>query len=304
MSRGRGFQRGWWLVLITLGVMYTAAVPFMFINAAADSFLYMLCGEGVLIIPLIVGVFMLFWENTDKPVSEQMGLCGFPLRLVPYILLMVLCAKGFSVFFMAPAQAILSALLGLPDYSDIEVGVFWQNFMILCVLAPILEEAICRGVIMQLFKRYGTAASLIFSSLAFAMMHQSAQTFFAIFFLGMLLGLIRLTTGSLLASILAHAASNFYSLCVLSGSAVSETIIEVIGIAAATAFPFVLIKYMGTVSGCVRQPKVEKNVPVGFSVALLIVILIFAAVNIRLFAMNVIDAGMDAYDIFSGEMVY
>ena len=84
----------------------------------------------------------------------------------------------------------------------------------------------------------------------------------------------------------------------------SETIIEVIGIAAATAFPFVLIKYMGTVSGCVRQPKVEKNVPVGFSVALLIVILIFAAVNIRLFAMNVIDTGMDAYDIFSGEMVY
>ena len=75
MSRGRGFQRGWWLVLITLGVMYTAAVPFMFINAAADSFLYMLCGECVLVIPLIVGVFMLFWENTDKPVSEQMGLC-------------------------------------------------------------------------------------------------------------------------------------------------------------------------------------------------------------------------------------
>lgn len=301
MSRGRGFQQAWWLVLITLGVMYTAAIPFMF-ALSADSFLYMLCGEGVLIIPLIVGVFMIFWENPSVPVSEQMGLRGFPMKLLPYILLLAVAAKGFSAIYMSPIQILLSSLLGTPDYSDIEAGVLWQNFVVLCIMAPVLEEAICRGVLMRLFGRYGSAAALVFSSLAFAIMHQSAQSFVVIFFLGMLLGTVRITTGSIFAAMLVHSLSNMLSLAALSGADTALT--TVIMLAAAVSFPFVLYAYMKKASECVRFPKTEKFAPTGFSVALVIVCVLFVLFNIGLMVSNILDSGLITYDLFSGEMMY
>lgn len=301
MSRGRGFQQAWWLVLITLGVMYTAAIPFM-LTLSADSFLYMLCGEGVLILPLIVGVFMIFWENPSVPVAEQIGFRGFPIKLLPFILLLAVAAKGFSAIYMSPIQILLSALLGTPDYSDIEAGVLWQNIVVLCIMAPVLEEAICRGVLMQLFRRYGTAAALIFSSLAFAVMHQSAQSFVAIFFLGMLLGLVRITTGSIFAAMLVHSVSNMLSLVVLSGADITLT--GAVIFAAAVSFPFVLYTYMKKASECVRFPKTEKNAPTGFSVALVIVAVLFVLFNVGLMVYNILDSGLMTYDLFSGEMMY
>lgn len=303
MNKGRGFQRGWWLVLITIGVMYTASVPFIFINPSEDSFLYMLCCEAVLAIPLIVGVFMLFWENDPGGIAAGMGLRGFSGRLLPFILLLPVTAQSFSGFLLMPIQALLTLLFGAQDYGDIlETGGiigFLQNFVVLCVLAPVFEEAICRGVLMQLFKRYGTVVMLVFSSLGFALLHQSAQSLLPVFFLGMVLGLIRITTGSLLAAMAAHSASNLYALILLTAGEMfgMEWLLMAAGVA---GFPVLMWYYMKKCDLYYnwRGDLVKEYKPTGFSIGLVVVVVLFGLFNLWILLQRLFDG------VFFYEMLY
>lgn len=298
MNKGRGFQRGWWLVLITIGVMYTASVPFFFVEPDADSFLFSLCGELVLIIPVIVGVFMLFWEQLPQGIAGSIGLCGFPVKLLPFVILMPMAAQPFAGTLLTPVQGVLTFLFGGEDYSGLVqsdgAAAFLQNFLLLCAAAPILEEILCRGVLMQLFRRYGTAAMLIYSSLGFAMLHLSAQSIVPLFFLGVVLGVIRITSGSVLASIIAHAACNLYSLILLSIGYMpvpAEWLILIIG---AALFPVLSWIYLKRCDALVdwRAQLSDKHSAVGFSAGLAVVCILFLAVNIYLLIERFINGSL------------
>lgn len=295
MNKGRGFQRGWWLVLITICVMYTASMPFIFINPQEGSFLYMLCGEAVLAIPLIVGIFMLFWENEPCGIVSGMGFRGFSVRLLPFVCLLPIAAQNFSVLLFFPLQAVLNLLFGLPDYKDVLengglVG-FLQNFIVLCVLAPVIEEALCRGVLMRLFRRYGAVVMLVFSSLGFALLHQSAQTLPAIFFLGMVLGMIRITTGSLFAAMAAHSASNLYSLILITVGDIPVAADYIISAAGMAGFPILLWYYMQRCDACTnwRGDLIKEHKPTGYSVGLVIVAVLFALSNAAVLMQRIFD---------------
>ena len=303
MNKGRGFQRGWWLVLITIGVMYTASVPFFFIQPAEDSFLFAFCGELVLIIPVIVGMFMLFWEQLPQGVAGSVGFCGFPVKLLPFVILLPMAAQPFAGFLLLPVQGLLTFLFGGEDYSDLiqadSAEAFLQSFFLLCIAAPILEEIICRGVLMQLFRRYGTAVMLLYSSLGFALLHLSAQSLIPLFFLGVVLGVIRLTSGSIFASMIAHAACNLYSLTLLGAGALPMPVEWLIVVAGVALFPVLGWFYLKRCDALVdwKSAFTEKYSPVGFSVGFAIVCAVFLLVNVFLLISRFIN-GTLLYDMY------
>jgi uncharacterized protein len=90
--------------------------------------------------------------------------------------------------------------------SDHEI---WVGILRVVILAPVVEELIFRGVIFSSFQRiYPAFWVIFFSALLFALFHLNPWQLGPTFLLGLLLGYVRLKTGSLLAAMLTHALHN------------------------------------------------------------------------------------------------
>ncbi len=298
MNKGRGFQNGWWLACITVCVMWASGLPAIFSEKLNEQLAYMIFGELVLIIPIIIGFFMMKSERADEQIGEAVGLRGFPVWVLPFIILLPPTAQSFAGFIAMPIQAILALLLGTPDYTLLTSrNDFWQNFLLICVLAPVLEELLCRGVIMSLFKRYGTAKMLLWSSLLFAMLHLGGDGIISFFVLGLLLGVIRLTTGSVFASIIAHSASNLYSLLMLVMPEMNAAIGMLFVLVSAILFPLLLWFYLTRCTiGDWRNNIYDKSAKTGFSAGFIVMLAIFAVYNLTLFISRLIGGDI-FYDI-------
>jgi membrane protease YdiL (CAAX protease family) len=91
---------------------------------------------------------------------------------------------------------------------DSNLGV-WGGILRIVIIAPIVEELIFRGIIMSGFTRnYNAVFAIFFSALLFALFHLNPWQFPAAFALGLILGWIRIRTGSVLACIAGHAIHN------------------------------------------------------------------------------------------------
>ena len=92
-------------------------------------------------------------------------------------------------------------------------GIFALSVFVTCVLPAISEELLFRGVIFQgLRRRFGDVASILLSSLMFALMHQNLQQLVYPFFLGTIMSWLVLRTGSLFSSMLVHFTNNFLTI--------------------------------------------------------------------------------------------
>lgn len=116
---------------------------------------------------------------------------------------------GWCYLLMMAASVALEPLYELlpAPHQDFGRGV-WA-FMAVVVIAPLLEEWICRGQIFgSLRTRYGVVRSLLLSALIFGLMHVQPVPVLNAFVLGLVLGFIYHKTNTLLSSILLHALYN------------------------------------------------------------------------------------------------
>lgn len=79
----------------------------------------------------------------------------------------------------------------------------------ICILAPILEETLMRGFLLDgLSASYGKTTALFISSILFALLHFNMVQTLSAFVCGIVLGLLYLKTNSLFCCILAHMGYN------------------------------------------------------------------------------------------------
>jgi membrane protease YdiL (CAAX protease family) len=83
------------------------------------------------------------------------------------------------------------------------------NVLMVCVMAPLLEELLFRGVILRGFlRRYDPVTAVVHSAALFGLAHLNVHQFFVAFPLGLIAGWLLLRTGSLWPGILLHALLN------------------------------------------------------------------------------------------------
>lgn len=86
---------------------------------------------------------------------------------------------------------------------------WWGAFFKVVVIAPIIEELIFRGLILNgLRKNYPAITAVFISALLFSLFHLNPWQMPATFVLGLLLGWIVLRTRNILLAILGHAMNN------------------------------------------------------------------------------------------------
>lgn len=89
----------------------------------------------------------------------------------------------------------------------------WFSILSVVIIAPILEEIVFRGIILQGFlKNYSITKAIIITAVLFGLFHGNIVQTPLVILLGIVLGVIYIKTGSLFMCIAGHALNNFIAL--------------------------------------------------------------------------------------------
>lgn len=216
-----GFMLAQAIIAVVIEVMKAAGVPFAtydqaVVNTIANIVVYSLT------LVLIIGVPL--WVRKQKTTLEDLGLTRLPVwkdflwllaGLVAYVILTAL-VNGLSRVIFPGADYDQPQDIGFSGLtSQLQ---FIVTFISIVIVAPVAEEVMFRGYLFGKLKKVVKVwIAVILSALLFAVAHLQFNVALDTFALGVVLALLRVTSGSIWASILLHMLKNgiaFYFLFV------------------------------------------------------------------------------------------
>ena len=210
MNSGISIGKGILWVLVWFG--------FMFIYTALDIVIWRKIAPNysrtlnIITVALSMVVFFVLLEKKENfklNLLANVSIQGIVIAICCSILFYFLLDKGLDPIFESifPTskenyQQTIQSIISSPIVSLIDF----------CIFAPILEEFLMRGFILNgLSINYGIIVALLISSILFALLHFNFAQIIPSFICGIILGLIYLYTGSILSCIFAHMGYNFIS---------------------------------------------------------------------------------------------
>ncbi len=201
------------LVILYMFIQTVVDFPLALIDYFNDTdYLYNPIKKVVLGVGSIVFILLYGFRKSKAPFSKVFPLKFFnPLILIPIVTFF----WGAHNLLEIPG-ALMDKYLPAPSwfwelFNKIFEGDFgwWGAFLKVVVIAPIIEESIFRGMILQGFRRnYNSFVAVFMSALLFALFHLNPWQFPATFVLGLLLGWLVVRTDSIFLSILGHSINN------------------------------------------------------------------------------------------------
>lgn len=161
----------------------------------------------------IVGFLLLLQRRYPIRWLEGVTLSG--------LLLAAVCAAGFYLVLDMGLDPLLAKLLpGSESRYQEAVQTLLKfpvpAFLKVCVIAPVVEEVLMRGLLLDgLRSGYGAAAALLISAVVFALLHFNAVQTLSALVCGLVLGILYLHTGSIFCCIMAHSGYNAISYFVM-----------------------------------------------------------------------------------------
>lgn len=145
------------------------------------------------------------WKNTNFKASDVFyGICSCWTLSLLFGLVVILFETIASFFGGGVSQPDLNLNAGLAQNLI--------NLVTTVILAPLLEELIFRGCILESLKKYSTSFAIVFSSLLFAMLHMNLAQSIPVFGMGLVFGWMYVRTGSLPMTIVLHLINNAVSM--------------------------------------------------------------------------------------------
>jgi uncharacterized protein len=201
------------LLFLYLFIQTLVDFPLALIDYYQDTdYLYnpvkkILLNVGSTLFILIYGV-----RRSKAPLSEI-----FPVKLFnPLIILLFILFFWGAHNLLEEVNVRIERILPAPPWFwelfskifDSDFG-WWGAFFKVVVIAPVIEELIFRGIILNGFrKNYKAATAVFISALLFSLFHLNPWQMPATFVLGLLLGWIVIRTRSILLAIIGHAINN------------------------------------------------------------------------------------------------
>ncbi len=188
------------------------AVLSMLVFAPAQLYLNKLVGEdaGLFIYyALAMGAVFVFAHFLRKKETGQNSY-NFKIASPKIIVVVVVTIIALHLGLIAP----LANLIPMPDFfREIFMQLFsnagFFSFLTAVILAPVIEEIIFRGIILDgLLKKYSPQKAIIISSLLFGIVHLNPWQFVAAFLIGIFIGWIYYKTGNLSLAIIIHLINN------------------------------------------------------------------------------------------------
>lgn len=171
---------------------------------------------NIVAIAICIGVFIIFLKRVtgyQVQLLSNISFVGMMLAIGCSFLFFLLLDKGLDPIFEGifpqseqDYQEMIQSLTKSPMTSLIQV----------CVLAPVMEEILMRGVVLGGLKNtYGTGAALLISATFFACLHFNMVQTLSAFVCGIVLGLLYIRTNSVFCCMIAHSGYNLISYAVM-----------------------------------------------------------------------------------------
>ena len=203
----------WLYIVMQLTLSFMLSFIAMPIFMSAMYFDYSIITAFVtMLVSFVTGIIMIYFlSNTFKRNIKDLKFSFKPKETIDTIAMM---------YFLNCAIGILGALLSKfgfldtsPDFS-LNGGFLYNLFTFINVvlLAPIFEELIFRGMILQVLSKYNRIFAILVTSLLFGLLHLNMTQAVPAFFMSLVLCYMCLKTDSILVTILAHAGNNFLAL--------------------------------------------------------------------------------------------
>ena len=201
------------LVILYMFIQTVVDFPLALVDYFNDTdYLYNPIKKVVLGVGSIVFILIYGFRKSKAPFSKV-----FPFKFFnPLILIPIVAFFWGAHNLLEISGALMDKYLPAPSwfwelFNKIFEGDFgwWGAFFKVAVIAPIIEESIFRGLILQGFRRnYNSFVAVLMSALLFALFHLNPWQFPATFVLGLLLGWLVVRTDSILLAILGHSINN------------------------------------------------------------------------------------------------
>ena len=166
------------------------------------------------IIPSILAVFMLRYSPKNlcggfhAPRQSKKAFANFPAL---YGLGMTVNLITMAVMLLINSNSDIGDSINSTGITPPDFVSSLILFIMLTVIAPVFEEFVFRGAVMNLLKPYGSGLAVFVSAFGFGIYHGNFQQFFYAFALGICLGYIAYATNSLFCSTILHAMFNSVS---------------------------------------------------------------------------------------------
>ena len=171
---------------------------------------------NIITITICICLFIVFLKRSTGyqiQLLSNLNFTGIILALGCSVLFFLLLDKCLDPIFESifpqseqDYQEMIQSLVKSPMTSLIQV----------CVLAPIIEEILMRGVVLGgLKKAYGCVNALLISVVLFAFLHFNMVQTLSAFVCGIVLGLLYIKTSSILCCMIAHCGYNLISYIVM-----------------------------------------------------------------------------------------
>jgi membrane protease YdiL (CAAX protease family) len=171
--------------------------------------------NNVIFVVLLVAAFAITMLVMHRRLRGQIG-SYFPTpRARPLVFLAAMIGGIGLLSLLQPVEGFLLKLIPMPRFlkSTFDIIVnpndLLGSLLLAAIVAPLIEEILFRGLILQGFVRnYGAFHGLMLSSLLFGIVHFNPYQFVAGFILGLFIGLLFVRTGSILPGLLVHVLYN------------------------------------------------------------------------------------------------
>ncbi|MET1248608.1 type II CAAX endopeptidase family protein [Sporolactobacillus sp. STCC-11] len=176
-------------------------------TSLVDSGWPMIVAVLVAFIPLLIYRKKKFFTYDLRTVKHKVTIKVFILGLIVAIGLNVIITP-----VMYPVEWLLN-LIGYtadPSREILEGSKTTSMFVYTCLIGPIIEEFIYRGVVMRSLERFGSVFAITISALLFSMMHGNIIQLPIAFAIGLVLGYLA-KTYTIWLTILIHCANNLLS---------------------------------------------------------------------------------------------
>lgn len=209
---------------IIIGLVYEIAIQTGLLNSAAinESIINTVIAALVYVLTLVIVIGVPLKARGIKTSKAELGLTRWPswtdIVFAPMGFLLYLIAAGI---LLAAVTAIFPGFdadeaqeVGFDGISHIYEYVL--AFLTLVVVAPLAEEVLVRGYLYgKLRKVTSVVGAVVITSLLFSLMHFQWNVALNVLPLGIILALLRESTGSIWASVLLHMVKNGVAFYVL-----------------------------------------------------------------------------------------
>ncbi len=217
MNSDKAFPGFWQSVLLLIGVFIIQVIVlipvFVYEFISKVSILHHPATTGYANI-LSIGIVVFFaWKLMKLPAKQVFPIKGINIAEIGIVLITTL---GFSIL-LSELDNIVRIVLPVPE-NIAEMfeklisgsGSMWGSFFALAIVAPLTEETLFRGVILNGYlKRYSPATAIIVSGLMFGLFHLNPWQFFGAAIIGFVFAWWFIKTGNLTLTILGHFFANF-----------------------------------------------------------------------------------------------